>query len=118
MARRYKFYAAATGTAYQYFFVEQRNVNRPEGQGSGTDYVFAVTADQQPPFVVRVFLSLRAQESWRQAHGRTLDANEMYAVAKMCLFRAFDDLEGLRNAAFSLLVDEANIDDLLDPLDL
>ena len=118
MARRYKLYAAETGTAYQYFFASSRCVNRPEGQGAGSDFVFVVTPDQRPPFTLRVFVSERAREAWRQAHGRALEANEMYAAAKMRLFRAFDEIECLRGNELNLLVDEANVGDLLEPLNL
>jgi hypothetical protein len=118
MARRYKFYAAETGTAYQYFFASSRRVNRPEGQGSGSDYIFVVTADQRPPFILRVFISERALVAWRQAHGRDLDSNEMYAVAKMRLFRAFDEIDGLRDEWLNLLVDDGNVQELLAPLNL
>ena len=118
MARRYKVYAAETGTAYQYFFANSRRVRRPEGQGAGSDYIFVVTPDQRPPFILRVFISERALEAWRQAHGRALDSNEMYAVAKMRLFRAFDELDRLRDEALNLLVDEGNVEELLAPLNL
>ena len=118
MARRYKLYAAETGTAYQYFFASSRRVNRPEGQGAGSDYLFVVTPDQRLPFTLRVFISERALEAWRQAHGRALDANEMYAAAKMRLFRAFDEIECLRGDDLNLLVDEGNVGELLEPLNL
>jgi hypothetical protein len=118
MARRYKVYAAETGTVYQYFFASSRLVKRPEGQGAGSDYIFVVTPDQRPPLILRVFISERALETWRQAHGRALDSNELYAVAKMRLFRAFDEMESLRDDWLSLLVDEGNVEDLLAPLDL
>jgi hypothetical protein len=118
MSRRYKSYAAETGTAYQYFFASSRRVRRPESQGTGSDYIFVVTADQMPPFILRVFVSQRALEAWRQAEGRDLDSNEIYAVAKMSLLRAFDEIDGLRTEALSLLVDESNIRELLAPLDL
>ena len=118
MARRYKFYAAETGTSYRYFFVWSRAVNRPEGQGPGNDYVFVVTPDQRSPFTLRVFVSDRALAAWQLAHGRELDSGEMYAVAKMRLFRALDELPGLRGEWLNLLVDETNIEELLAPLDL
>jgi hypothetical protein len=118
MARRYKLYAAETGTAYQYFFASSRQVNRPEGQGAGSDYIFVVTPDQKPPLVLRVFISERGLTAWRNAHGRDLDSSEMYAVAKMRLFRAFDEIECLRGDELNLLVDEANVEELLAPLDL
>jgi len=118
MARRYKIYTAETGTAYQYFFASSRGVNRPEGQGAGSDYIFVVTRNQKPPFILRVFISERALGAWRQAHGRDLDSNEMYAVAKMRLFRAFDEIDCLRGDGLNLLVDEGNVEELLAPLNL
>lgn len=118
MARRYKSYAAETGTAYQYFFTHSRRVGRPEGQGPGIDYVFVVTPDQLPPFILRVFISGRGLELWRQNHGRDLDSNELYAVAKMRLYRAFDQMDVLRKEWLNILVDEDNIEELLEPLDL
>ena len=118
MGRRYKSYAAETGVSYQYFFDSQRRVNRPEGQGAGIDFAFVITADQHPPFTLRVFVSERANSAWRDAHQCDLNANEQYAAAKMCLFRAFDELEHLNEYPLSLVVDEANVEDLLQPLDL
>ncbi len=118
MARRYKVYAAETGISYQYFFAGRYRVHRPEGQGAGSDFAFVVTADQGPPFVVRVFISDRALAAWRESHRRELDANEQYAAAKMRLFRGFDEAESLRNEHLNLLVDETNVLDLLEPLEL
>jgi hypothetical protein len=118
MGRRYKSYPAETGVSYQYFFDSQRPVNRPEGQGPGTDFAFVITADQHPPFTLRVFVSERAVSAWRDAHQTPLTAYEQYAAAKMRLFRAFDELEHLNRHHLSLIVDETNVEDLLQPLDL
>lgn len=118
MGRRYKIYAAETGVSYQYFFEARRPVARPEGQGSGSDFSFVVTADQSPPFSLKVFLSDRALRAWRDAHGRDLDPNEQYAAAKMRLFRGFDEQEGLSKHELRLVVDETNVEELLGPLDL
>ena len=118
MAHRHKFYAAETGTAYQYFFVGSRPTNRPEGQGAGSDYLFVVTADQRPPFVLRVFVSSGALEVWQRHHGRELETNETYAAAKMRLYRAFDEIDRLRDEALNLVVNGDNILDLLEPLNL
>jgi len=118
MGRRYKVYAAQTGISYQYFFASRRRVVRPEGQGPGSDFTFVVIADQHPPFTLRVFVSDRAVAVWHHSHGRDLDANELYAAAKMRLFRAFDEEEHLQQEALSLLVDEANVEELLEPLGL
>jgi hypothetical protein len=116
--RRYKAYAGETGVTYQYFFEARRHVVRPEGLGPGSDFTFVVTADQHPPFSLQVFVSDRALEAWKEAHGRELDPNEQYAAAKMRLFRAFDECERLVHKRLSLFVDEANIVELLETLDL
>jgi len=42
----------------------------------------------------------------------------LYAAAKMRLFRAFDELAHLNEHRLSLIVDETNVEDLLQPLDL
>jgi hypothetical protein len=116
--RRYKVYQAETGVSYQYFFETRRSVLRPEGQGPGSDFLFVITADQRPPFVLKIFLSGRALHTWRKIHGRDLDAPEQYAAAKMRLFRAFDEIEQLSRHPHGLVVDETNVEELLRPLEL
>lgn len=118
MGRRYKTYQAETGVTYQYRFEVRRSVVRPEGQGRGSDFVFVVTADQHPPFVLRIFVAERALAAWREKHGRELTPNEQYAAAKMRLFRAFDEIERVSDEPLVLSVDEHNITDLLAPLEL
>jgi hypothetical protein len=115
---RTKSYAAETGIAYRYFFESRRSVVRPAGLGPGSDYIFVLTADQGPPFALRIFVSQRALAAWRTARARELDPSEQYALAKMRLFRAFDELENLRAATLNLVVDETNVEELLAPLDL
>jgi hypothetical protein len=118
MGRRYKTYQAETGITYQYYFEVRRNVVRPEGQGAGSDFAFVVTADQRPPFVLKIFVSDRALAAWRSAHQRELTPNEQYAAAKMRLYRAFDESERLGDDPLALVVDESNVEDLLAPLEL
>ena len=114
--RRYKSYAGETGVSYQYFFEARRPVVRPEGQGEGADYTFVVTADQRPPFALKVFVSGRGLARWRESRGRDLEPNEQYASAKMRLFRAFDEEENLAEARLDLVVDDSNILELLSKL--
>lgn len=118
MGRRYKIYQAETGVTYQYYFDARRIVVRPEGQGPGSDFAFVVTADQHPPFVLRVFVADRALAAWRGAQARDLSPNEQYAAAKMRLFRAFDEVERLGTDPLGLVVDETNVLELLAPLEL
>jgi hypothetical protein len=115
---RYKTYTAETGVTYQYFFVARRSVRRPEGLGAGSDFTFVVTADQHSPFTLRVFVSNRALTAWQGMHGRELDPNEQYALAKLGLFRAFDEQENLRERSRSVVVDETNINDIAESLSL
>ena len=118
MPRRYKNYAAETGIVYRYFFDSRRSVVRPSGLGPGSDYVFVLAADQGPPFELRVFVSQRGTDAWGAAHARELSPSEQYALAKMRLFRAFDELENLREESLGLVVDETNVEELLAALDL
>jgi len=118
MPHRYKSYAADTGMFYRYFFESRRSIVRPAGLGPGSDYIFVVTVDQGPPFALRVFVSQRAIAAWHAVRSRQLDPSEQYAAAKMRLFRAFDELENLREESLSLVVDETNVEELLKALDL
>ena len=114
--RRYKSYIAETGVCYQYFYEQKRRVRRPGGVGAGVDFVFVVRPDQHPPFDLRIFLQADALDAWRRRHGRELDSNEQYALAKMRLFRAFDVLEDVGRERLSLTVNEENLEALLTPL--
>ncbi len=114
--RRYRFYAGETGTSYQYFYAGKRRVRRPGGLGQGTDFIFVIKGDQGSPFVLRIFVAEDALLSWRRGHFRELDSNELYALAKMRLFRAFDDVELLAQEWLNIVVDEQNLEELLAPL--
>ena len=116
--RRYKVYAADTGISYQYYFAWRRRVTRPEDLGAGSDFIFVISSGPRLPFLARVFVSDRAMQAWRQLHGRELDASELYAVAKMRLFRAFDELDQPGDEWSNLIVNESNIVGLLQPLGL
>jgi hypothetical protein len=76
---------------------------------------FKVLLHQDPK---HVSVRYRGLAAWHQSHGRDLDANELYAAAKMRLFRAFDQEENLRENAFNLVVDETNFEEVLEPLAL
>ncbi len=116
--RRYKTFQAETGISYNYFFAFERRTVRPHGQGPGSDFVFVVAADQGLPFLLRVFLSDRAGEAWRHAHGSWLSSSEQYAAAKLRLLRGFDEELSLCEKWLDLVVDETNVEELLAPLDL
>lgn len=114
--RRVKSYSAATGYVYQYFFYEVLKSRR--GFSAGTEYVYMVSVDRQKVFPLRVFVRGEAVEKWSKSVGRAMTGTEEYAVAKMRLFQAFDEVEDLASARPELIVDETNLEGLLGRLDL
>ena len=114
--RRVKSYSAATGYVYQYYFYEVEKARR--GNSLGTEYVYMVSVDRQQVFPVKVFVAKDALEKWSARMGQQLTGTEEYAVAKMRLFQAFDEIEGLGAKTPDLIVDESNLDALLSQLDL
>lgn len=114
--RRIKSYSAATGYVYQYQFQDVQPSRR--GLHAGNEYVYLVSADRKTMFPVRIFVRRDAVERWAKRTGRKLTGTEEYAVAKMRLFRAFDETENLSAAPPELLVDDSNLESLLAQLDL
>ena len=114
--RRIKSYSAATGFVYQYYFYEVKKARR--GFSSGTEYIYMVSVDRQRVFPVRIFVNKDASKNWSGRVGRELSSTEEYAVAKMRLFQAFDEIEGLAEKTPDLVVDDSNLEALLTQLDL
>jgi len=114
--RRVKSYSAATGYVYQYHFYEVEKSQR--GAATGTEYVYMASVDRKHVFPVRIFVAKDALKKWSARTGRELTGTEEYAVAKMRLFQAFDEMEGLAAKTPDLLVDDSNLDALLSQLDL
>jgi hypothetical protein len=83
--RRVKTYSAASGYVYQYFYMG----HRPAGQG--TEYVFAVSSGREQDIPVSVLLRAAALDSWQREHARETSPSERHAIAKIALFRAFDE---------------------------
>lgn len=115
-ARRVKSYSAATGYVYQYYFLETQKSRR--GLHSGTDYVYMVAVDRGAAFPLRVFVRRDAVRKWSKQTGREMSGTEEYAAAKMRLFQAFDEVEGLASIQPDLAVDDSNLESLLAQLDL
>ena len=114
--RRVKSYSAATGFVYQYYFYEVQKARR--GLSAGTEFVYMVSVDRQTAFPLRIFVRRSAVEDWARKVGRKLSGTEEYAVAKIRLFQAFDEVEDLATARPELLVDESNLETLLAQLDI
>lgn len=114
--RRVKSYSASTGYVYQYYFYEVQKTRR--GLSAGTEYVYMVSVDRRRVFPLRIFVRRSAVEKWSKEAGREMTGTEEYAIAKMRLFQAFDEIEDLAVAQPDLLVDEFNLEALLARLDL
>jgi hypothetical protein len=118
--RRVKSYSAANGYVYQYCFYE---VNRivADGRPAG-EFVYAISADRKTMFGLRILVFQQALEAWARANGRPLTSSEEYAIAKIRLFRAFDEgevpLTAEAAAELSLVVDESNLEDMLQMLSI
>jgi hypothetical protein len=116
IVRRIKSYSSASGYVYQYQFQNVHPAQR--GRATGNEYVYYVSADRKTMFPIRIFVSRDAAKSWGQQTGRPLTGTEEYAVAKMRLFQAFDEMEDFATSRPELVVDDANLAPLLERLDL
>ncbi|HXC48774.1 MAG TPA: hypothetical protein VNU20_10815 [Candidatus Sulfotelmatobacter sp.] len=118
--RRIKSYSAANGHVYQYYFYEL-NRTAVDGEAAG-EFVYAVSADRGTSFGLRIFVMQAALDAWAAANERVLTSSEEYAVAKMRLFQAFDDgvvpLTAEAAREVRLVVDEANLEELLGMLNI
>ena len=114
--RRIKSYSAASGYVYQYQFQEVHPSTKSGDPGN--EYVYYVSADRKTMFLIRIFVSRQAAETCRKQTGRALTGTEEYAVAKMRLFQAFDEVEDFATARADLSVDDSNLAELLTKLDL
>ena len=118
--RRVKSYSAANGYVYQYCFYE---VNRivEDGRAAG-EFIYAVSADRKSMFGLRILVFQSALQAWALANGRPLTSSEEYAVAKIRLFRGFDEGEVPPSAEsvapLSLAVDESNLEAMLETLNI
>jgi hypothetical protein len=112
--RRVKSYSAATGYVYQYYFFEVQKTRR--GSAEGSEYVYMVSADRKKVFPLKIFVQRDGLEKWTHSAGRPLTGTEEYAVAKMRLFEALDEVEDLATHHPDLVVDASNIEELLSRL--
>lgn len=115
-ARRVKSYSAASGYVYQYYFQQVEKTRR--GFAAGADYLYMVSADRKTVFPVRIFVRADAVRQWARASGREITGTEEYAVAKVRLFRGLDDAPDPAALPRELVVDAANLESLLEVLDL
>ena len=114
--RRLKTYTGAQGYVYQYYFVGERPALKGDPEAPATEFVFDVTSDRKLTYAVSVFLPEAARAAWGQAHGRPLNDAEQYAAVKLRLFRAFDELQDVRQDGRRLTIDAALLEEALASL--
>jgi hypothetical protein len=116
VVRRVKSYSAASGYVYQYYFYEVEKTRC--GNAAGTEYIYIVSVDRKEAFPVKVFVDKNAMNRWSERTGQQLTGTEEYAVAKMRLFQAFDELVEVSAGTPELLVESTNLDSLLSQLNI
>jgi len=114
--RRVKSYSAATGYVYQYYFYEVEKTGK--GDSSATEYVYMVSVDRHHVFPMKIIVMQKALQEWSAQTGQELTGTEEYAVAKMRLFQAFDEIPELSANTPKLVIDRTNLEALLLQLDL
>jgi hypothetical protein len=114
--RRLKTYAGAQGYVYQYYFVGKRPALADDPEAPATEFVFDVTSDRKLTYAVSIFLSESARTTWSQLHGRVLNDAEQYAAVKLRLFRAFDELDDMKDHGRRLTIDCALLEEALTSL--
>jgi len=114
--RRLKTYTGAQGYVYQYYFVGKRPALPDDPAAPATEFVFDVTSDRKLTYAVSVFLPQTPLTAWAETHERVLSEAEIYAAAKMRLFRAFDELEDMKAHGRRLTVDSAMLEEALASL--
>ena len=112
--RRVKSYSAADGYVYQYYFFEG---NRAQRNGNpGGEFTYAISVDRKSAFRFKIFVHQSAMEAWAKKNGRPLSSSEEYAVAKMRLFQAFDEIENMMAAGRQLFVNAETLEQVLATL--
>jgi len=114
--RRMKTYSGAQGYVYEYYFVGKRPALPDDPLAPATEFVFDVTADRKLTYSVSIFLSDGPLAAWSTSHGRALYDAEQYAAVKMRLFRAFDEVEDVKQNGRRLIIDSALLDEALASL--
>lgn len=114
--RRLKTYAGAQGYVYQYYFVGKRPALAGDAEAPATEFIFDVTSDRKLTYAVSVFLPQKTLEVWSSTHGRPLTDAEQYAAVKLRLFRAFDELDDVKEHGRRLAIDGPVLEDALGSL--
>lgn len=111
--RRQKTHSAESGYVYQYFYEGRR----PHPSG-GEEFVFQVTADRRTLFPATIVIPTAVLTEWQQDERRELLSKERYAIAKLMLFRAFDERESPDAMRQLIMLDRPLLDEIAEVLGL
>lgn len=114
--RRVKTYQAESGYVYQYVYAGKRDNGSTASRVE--EFAFDVSADRKTWFRVTVEVSQAALSSWEQGAARNLSDTERYAVAKMALMRAFDQVEAPGDLREPVVLTMGSALEILSTLDL
>jgi hypothetical protein len=114
--RRLKAYTGAQGYVYQYYYVGKRAALPDDPEAPATEFIFDVTSDRKLTYAVSIFLPDGARAAWTKAHGRQLNDAEQYAAVKLRLFRAFDEIEDVKQQGRRLGIDAGLLEESLATL--
>jgi hypothetical protein len=110
--RRVKNYAALSGYVYEYYFEGYRD--RPGGR----EFVFSIAGDRKSWFASEVRLAAGVAEAWQREREFALGDRDLYALAKLALFSAFDERANPSEMRGPVDVSPAMAVELLEKLDL
>jgi len=106
-APRMKTYSAQSGYVYEYYYEGRR----PAGaSGADVEFVFNICGGGARRRPASVFLNGAAVASWQRRRSREFSSTELYALAKMALFQAFDEWPAPDRMKDAVTVREADID--------
>ncbi|MCC6588873.1 MAG: hypothetical protein IT168_19410 [Bryobacterales bacterium] len=114
--RRVKTYQAESGYVYQYIYGGKRDKGRSGNRLE--EFAFDVSADRKTWFRVMVEVSQTALSGWETREARSLTETERYAVSKMALMRAFDQVEAPGDLREPVVVTAQSAVEILSTLDL
>ena len=110
--QRVKTYSAETGYVWQYVYDGYRDVL------GGRVYVFSASADRKTFAPVSIAVHHKDYAAWERAQGRTLGSNEVFAIAKLGLFRFLDETPPAGVVGREFRVGEELATAILETLDL
>lgn len=116
VVRRLKTYTSETGNVYEYYFVGKRPALADEPLAPATEFIFDVRSASEPTVALSIFLREHSVEGCRRDNGRGLVEPEQYGVAKMKLFRVFDEIESLREPKRKFAIEAEELSSLLADL--